>query len=257
MRPKSDISSFVPNDLTINKKSAKIFVMNKFKENKIMKKIICILAALALLCCVFTACEKDDVGEEHVAPKFEEIDFSEIDDISKVSVSETETDYVIINVSINDGENRPIVIRLYPDVAPATVKNFKKLVSEKFYDGIIFHRVIENFMIQGGDPDGNGQGGSKDTIKGEFNSNGFANNLIHKRGVVSMARLGNDKDSATSQFFIVHKDYPSLNGEYASFGYVIYGMDVVDDVAEVRTNSNDKPVIDVVMTSVRFAKIAE
>ena len=145
---------------------------------------------------------------------------------------------------------------LYPDVAPITVDNFVKLCTEKFYDGIIFHRVIEGFMIQGGDPDGDGSGGSKDTIKGEFNSNGFANNLIHKRGVVSMART-NDPDSASSQFFIVHKDYPSLNGKYASFGYVVYGMDVVDDIAEMRTNSNDRPVLDVVMTSVRFAKVAK
>ena len=219
-----------------------------------MKRIICLFAAVLLLCVSFASCAKNDESE-HIAPTMDEIDFSTVDDISKVSVSETETDYVIIKVSINDGEERPIVIRLFPDVAPETVENFKKLVSEKFYDGIIFHRVIENFMIQGGDPDGNGQGGSKDTIKGEFNSNGFANNLLHKRGVVSMARLGNDNNSASSQFFIMHKDYPSLNGKYASFGYVVYGMDVVDDIAEVRTDSNDKPVIDVVMTSVRFAKV--
>ena len=217
-----------------------------------MKRIICLFAAALLLCVSFASCTRKE--DEHIAPTMDEIDFSTVDDISKVSVSETETDYVIIKVSINDGEERPIVIRLFPDVAPETVENFKKLVSEKFYDGIIFHRVIEGFMIQGGDPDGNGQGGSKDTIKGEFNSNGFANNLLHKRGVVSMARLGNDNNSASSQFFIMHKDYPSLNGKYASFGYVVYGMDVVDDIAEVRTDSNDKPVIDVVMTSVRFAK---
>ena len=219
-----------------------------------MKKIICLVTALLMLCFAFTSCAEEKV-EEHIAPKFNEIDFSEIDDISKVSVSETETDYVMINVRINDGEERAILIRLFPDVAPETVKNFKKLVSEKFYDGIIFHRVIEGFMIQGGDPDGDGTGGSKDTIKGEFTSNGFENNLLHKRGVVSMART-NDPDSASSQFFIMHKDYPSLNEKYAAFGYVVYGMDVVDDIAEVRTNSNDKPVIDIVMTSVRFAKVA-
>ena len=220
-----------------------------------MKKIICLVTAMLMLCFAFTSCAEEKV-EEHIAPKFNEIDFSEIDDISKVSVSETETDYVMINVRINDGEERAILIRLFPDVAPETVKNFKKLVSEKFYDGIIFHRVIEGFMIQGGDPDGDGTGGSKDTIKGEFTSNGFENNLLHKRGVVSMART-DDPDSASSQFFIMHKDYPSLNGKYASFGYVVYGMDVVDDIAEVRTDSGDRPVIDIVMTSVRFAKVAE
>ena len=167
----------------------------------------------------------------------------------------TRTDEVTNFVAIEMESGDKIVVELYPETAPITVENFKNLVSEKFYNGIIFHRVIEGFMIQGGDPDGNGQGGSKDTIKGEFNSNGFANNLIHKRGVVSMARLGNDNNSASSQFFIMHEDYPSLNGKYASFGYVVYGMDVVDDIAEVRTDSNDKPVIDVVMTSVRFAKV--
>lgn len=212
--------------------------------------------AMLMLCVSFVACdEKEESNEDRIVPTYDSIDFSNVD-ISKVSESETETDYVIINVKIGDGDIRPIVIRLYPDVAPETVKNFKKLVSEKFYDGIIFHRVIEGFMIQGGDPDGDGMGGSKDTIKGEFNSNGFANNLIHKRGVVSMART-NAPDSASSQFFIVQKDYPSLNGKYASFGYVVYGMDVVDDIAEMRTNSDDRPVNDVVMTSVRFAKVAE
>ena len=211
--------------------------------------------AFVLLCMGFVSCDKDKAEEEsRVTPAMESLDFSVIDDISKVSVSESETDYVIINVSINEGEERAIVIRLFPDVAPETVANFKKLVSENFYDGIIFHRVIEGFMIQGGDPDGNGTGGSEKNIKGEFNSNGFENNLLHVRGVVSMAR-SNAPDSASSQFFIMHKDYPSLNGKYASFGYVVYGMDVVDDIAEVRTDSNDKPVIDIVMTSVRFAKV--
>lgn len=221
-----------------------------------MKKLICLLTALILLCIPFTSCDEEETNEDRVAPKFEEIDFSELDDLSKVSESATATDYVMINVSINGSEERQILIRLFPDVAPETVTNFKKLVSEKFYDGIIFHRVIEGFMIQGGDPDGDGSGGSKDTIKGEFASNGFENNLLHKRGVVSMARLGNDKNSASSQFFIMHKDYPSLNGDYASFGYVVYGMDVVDDIAEVRTNSNDKPVNEVKMTKVRFATVA-
>ena len=220
-----------------------------------MKKIVCLFAAMLLLCTSFVACDNKEENEDRIVPTFEEIDFSEVD-ISKVSETTAETDYVIIKVSINGGEKRPIVIRLYPDVAPETVKNFKKLVSERFYDGIIFHRVIEGFMIQGGDPDGDGAGGSEQTINGEFNSNGFANDLLHKRGVVSMART-NDPNSASSQFFIMHEDYPSLNGKYASFGYVVYGMDVVDDIAEVRTNSSDRPVIDVVMTSVRFAKVAK
>ena len=144
-----------------------------------MKKFIALFLALMMLTLTFTACDGDastDTDEESIIPpKTEEIDLSSIDDLSNVSVSDTETDYVIIEVE-NFGS---IVIRLFPNVAPATVKNFKKLVSEKFYDGIIFHRVIENFMIQGGDPEGTGMGGSKDTIKGEFASNGFENNLLH------------------------------------------------------------------------------
>ena len=204
------------------------------------------MLAFALVGC------NDEPAETHKAPAAEDIDLSTVADPSEFTVSETETDYVIIEVE-NFGT---IIIRLLPDVAPETVANFKKLVSEKFYDGIIFHRVIENFMIQGGDPDGDGTGGSKDTIKGEFASNGFENNLSHTRGVVSMARLGNDPNSASSQFFIVHKDSTYLDGEYAAFGCVVYGMDIVDEIASVRTNSSDRPVSKVTMTSIRFAKPA-
>ena len=219
-----------------------------------MKKFISLFTAILMLTLAFTACNGNSAeteAETIIPPKAEEIDLSDIDDLSKVSVSDTETDYVIMEVE-NFGT---IVIRLFPNVAPATVKNFKKLVSEKFYDGIIFHRVIENFMIQGGDPEGTGQGGSKNTIKGEFPSNGFENNLLHTRGVVSMARLGSDPNSASSQFFIVHQTSDWLDGDYASFGYVVYGMDVVDDIACVRTNDSDKPVVPVVIKSVRFAKV--
>lgn len=219
-----------------------------------MKKLICILLATVLLCVPLASCELDEQeeSEPHVAPTMDQIDFSTISDLSGVAESETPTDYVKIEVK----DYGTIVVRLFPDVAPKTVENFKKLVSQKFYDGIIFHRVIENFMIQGGDPDGDGMGGSPDTIKGEFNSNGFTNNLLHKRGVISMARTS-DKNSASSQFFIMHKDYPSLNGQYASFGYVVYGMETVDKIAEVLTDSNDKPVFTVKMTSVRFVTVAQ
>ena len=122
---------------------------------------------------------------------------------------------------------------LYPSIAPETVKNFVKLIEEKFYDGIIFHRVIPGFMIQGGDPKGNGTGGSKETIKGEFDANGFRNTLKHTRGVLSMARTY-DPNSASSQFFIMHKDAPHLDGQYAAFGHVVEGMDTVDQIASVR-----------------------
>ena len=161
--------------------------------------------------------------------------------------SETETNFVLIDVE----DKGQIVVELYPDVAPITVANFKKLVSQGFYDGLIFHRVISGFMIQGGDPEGKGTGGSSETIKGEFSANGVENNLKHERGVISMAR-SDDMDSASSQFFIVHKTYPSLDGKYAAFGKVVYGMDTVDKIAEVATNYRDKPLENVVMKEVYF-----
>lgn len=141
-------------------------------------------------------------------------------------------------------ENGGIIdIELYPEVAPISVKNFEKLVSEGFYDGIIFHRVIEGFMIQGGDPLGMGFGGSDEKIKGEFLANGVPNKLSHTRGVVSMAR-SQDPDSASSQFFICHADATFLDGNYAAFGKVVNGMDVVDAIAEVETDYRDKPYED-------------
>ena len=125
--------------------------------------------------------------------------------------------------------------------APITVANFIKLVNEHFYDGIIFHRVIKNFMIQGGDPTGTGMGSSKETIKGEFPANGVNNQLKHTRGTISMARTS-DPDSASSQFFICHVDTPHLDGSYAAFGHMVEGFDVLDRIAKVRTNFRDKPL---------------
>ena len=140
-----------------------------------------------------------------------------------------------------------IDVELYPDKAPATVANFEKLVKEGFYDGLTFHRIIPGFMIQGGDPEGTGMGGSPDRIKGEFASNGFPQNDIrHTRGVISMARSMNP-DSASSQFFIMHEDAPHLDGSYAAFGKVVSGMDTVDEIANVRTTFGDRPVVPVVI----------
>lgn len=143
-----------------------------------------------------------------------------------------------------------ITIAIFPEVAPITAKNFLKLVNDKFYDGLIFHRVIKGFMIQGGDPTGTGSGGSKQEIKGEFALNGFNNPLKHKRGVISMART-NDPNSASSQFFIMHKDAPHLDGGYAAFGEVVSGIEVVDKIAGSRTDYYDRPIEDVVIESVR------
>ena len=136
---------------------------------------------------------------------------------------------------------------LYPEVAPNTVNNFISLVRKGFYDGLTFHRIIPGFMIQGGDPDGTGMGGSKECIKGEFASNGFPqNDLKHTRGVISMARSMNP-DSASSQFFIMHQDAPHLDGSYAAFGKVISGLETVDAIANVRTTFNDRPAVPVVI----------
>ena len=146
-----------------------------------------------------------------------------------------------------------IVVELYPSVAPITVENFKSLVAEKFYNGIIFHRVIAGFMIQGGDPNGTGMGGSKKKIKGEFKINGVNNTLSHKRGVIYMART-QIPDSASSQFFICHDDATFLDGQYAGFGAVVEGIETVDKIASVRTDFRDKPYEDQVMKDVYFVK---
>ncbi len=136
-----------------------------------------------------------------------------------------------------------IKLELYPEKAPITVENFTKLVKDGFYDGLIFHRVIKDFMIQGGDPQGTGMGGAKDKIKGEFLMNGVPNDLRHERGVISMARAQNP-NSASSQFFIVHKDSFFLDGQYAAFGRVVEGMDTVDEIANVKTDFSDRPLND-------------
>lgn len=138
---------------------------------------------------------------------------------------------------------------LYPDVAPLTVENFKKLADAHFYDGLIFHRVIKGFMIQGGDPTGTGMGGPGWNIRGEFAQNGVKNDLKHTRGVMSMARAM-DPDSAGSQFFIMHRDAPYLDGAYAAFGKITDGLDELDRIAETRTNGEDRPYEDQVIETI-------
>lgn len=153
----------------------------------------------------------------------------------------------IVTFEMKDGDF--FYVELYPDVAPNTVNNFISLVKKGFYNGLCFHRVIEGFMIQGGDPKGNGTGGPGYTIRGEFSKNGFKNDLKHKRGVISMAR-SMMPNSAGSQFFIMHADAPHLDGQYAAFGQVIDGMDVIDKIAEVNVDYNDKPLRDQVIKTV-------
>lgn len=200
-----------------------------------MKKKIVILMLLFLFVC---GCSKDTSKGV----------------INKVKYEETNK---ITNYVKMDTTKGIILIELYPEIAPITVENFQNLINEKFYDGLIFHRVIKDFMIQGGDPEGTGFGGSDKTIKGEFKNNGVENNLSHTRGVISMARNSISMDSASSQFFIVHKDSTFLDGDYAAFGKVIAGLDVVDKIASIQVDSNDKPVVDQKIKSIRFVNIEE
>lgn len=154
-------------------------------------------------------------------------------------------------VRIEMENNKTITLEIYPDIAPITSENFLSLVEKGFYNGLIFHRVISGFMIQGGDPDGTGMGGSDKNIKGEFASNGFNNTLSHTRGIISMARAQNP-DSASSQFFIMHSDGKFLDGNYAAFGKVIDGIDEVDQIASVKTDMNDKPIREQKIKSIKI-----
>lgn len=156
-----------------------------------------------------------------------------------------------INIEIEMEDGGIMSAELYPDIAAITVENFVKLINENFFDGLIFHRVIKDFMIQGGGYGTDGNIKKTDSIKGEFDSNGVNNPLKHTRGVLSMARTM-FPNSASSQFFIMHKDAPHLDGQYAAFGKVIEGMDVVDRIAETKTDYSDKPVKDMVIKTIRL-----
>lgn len=149
-------------------------------------------------------------------------------------------DVVYVEIDMQSGDY--MKLELYTTVAPITVSNFVELCNQNFYDGLIFHRVISGFMIQGGDPEGTGMGGSDKTIKGEFQNNGVMNSISHERGVISMARNSISMDSASSQFFICHADSTFLDGDYAAFGRVIEGIETVDKIAAVATDGNDKPL---------------
>ena len=153
----------------------------------------------------------------------------------------------VVTIEMDNG--KIMIAELYPDIAPNTVNNFIFLIKKGFYDGLIFHRVISGFMIQGGDPLGKGIGGPGYSIKGEFTMNGFKNSLLHDRGVLSMARAQNP-NSAGSQFFIMHQDAPHLDGNYAAFGKLTEGFDVLDEIASTRTDYNDRPRIPQIMKKV-------
>jgi len=165
--------------------------------------------------------------------------------------SEEQTNFVRIEME----NGAYMTAELYPEIAPITVDNFKKLVAGGFYNGLIFHRVIPGFMIQGGCPQGRGTGGPGWSIRGEFSANGVKNDLRHTRGVLSMARAM-DPNSAGSQFFVMHDDAPHLDGQYAAFGKLVEGEDVVDDICRVITDFSDRPTVDQVMKAVYFVKEA-
>ncbi|MCD8049462.1 MAG: peptidylprolyl isomerase [Clostridia bacterium] len=192
-----------------------------------MKKIFALMLSGALAFCM-TGCGGSTNEEEPTEAASDAVQEAEND--------WEEGDTVIAVIEMESGGE--ITLELYPDVAPITVENFVNLANEGFYDGLTFHRIISGFMIQGGDPLGNGTGGPGYTIKGEFSENGVENNISHERGVISMAR-SLDYDSAGSQFFIMHEDGTYLDGQYAAFGRVIDGMDVVDEIAETPVSAED------------------
>lgn len=220
-----------------------------------MKKIIYILLISALCLCLASC---NGQKQAQLPPSNDGMSADEIGDIEKLvnskSVSDFEFDengdYAVVDIE-NYGQ---IVLCLRGDIAPDTVENFKKLVSDGYYDGLLFHRVIKDFMIEGGEVNADGVLNATDMIYGEFESNGFENNLCHYRGVLSMSRA-NIPDSAAGKFFILHGDARHLDGEYAAFGYVIAGMDVVDKIAECEVGENYSPNEQIIINSIRLAKL--
>lgn len=207
-----------------------------------MKKYIYLALCLVLALSLFAGCKKadgatDDKGNTDPTDKTDKKD----------AVDPTTVETMTATIKVKDMGD--IVVELYPSKAPQSVSNFVELARDGFYDGLIFHRVIKDFMIQGGDPDGNGTGGPGYSIKGEFSENGVQNDILHERGVLSMAR-SQVPDSAGSQFFIVHQTSPHLDGKYAAFGKVTSGIEIVDQIAAVEVGASDKPVTDVVIETI-------
>lgn len=248
------------------------------RQNRLMWQIVIGVVAIVLVISAVALAislggKNQEQETETGAPTNNAVPMSELDlsskDIGLFSLTEEVTEYVKMNVTYTDRngveKTGDIVVRLFPEVAPKTVANFQSLVKKDFYNGLTFHRVVEGFMIQGGDPEGDGTGDSGTTIKGEFTENGFANNLKHNRGVISMARGSYSMDSASCQFFIVHEEsqnnHLSLDGKYASFGYVVYGMDTVDGIAEtevvMRNGEKSSPVNPITINDVSFVKLAQ
>lgn len=204
-----------------------------------MRKILCLILSCLMLSCLVSCADNTDRNPAGgtSAPGATSSD-----------TSGSSKENIMVQIEMENGG--VIKMELYPEIAPITVENFVNLVKDGFYDGLTFHRIIPRFMIQGGDPNGDGSGGSGKTIKGEFAQNGVTNTLTHTRGVVSMARRSYPFDSATCQFFICNADSPHLDGGYAAFGKVVEGMDVVDQISAVPTGAGNRPITPQVMKKV-------
>ncbi len=206
--------------------------------------LILVVGSLAITSALDKKAEKDKNKQNENAPKMEDLNMDAVD-LSDCTVTKTVTDLVRMNITYTDEngveKTGDVLIRLYKEVAPVTVENFQSLVQDGFYDGLTFHRVTTAsdgiYVIQGGDPEGTGMGGS-DPIKGEMTNNGHTNNLSHVRGVISMARRGDSYNSGSSQFFIMYEDSTVLDDEYATFGYVVYGMETVDGISKTELSGS-------------------
>ena len=219
----------------------------------IMKKIIALLLAVMMCTVLFAGCtNKADESETTTAEiKYEATEEETMPSTEAADDEERFEEAVQAIITMESGDT--IKLELYPDIAPITVENFTTLASEGFYNGLTFHRIISGFMIQGGCPKGNGTGGPGYSIKGEFSANGVKNDLKHTRGVISMAR-SQMPDSAGSQFFIMHEDSPWLDGQYAAFGKVVEGIEVVDKIASVQTDMYDAPLEKVVIETIAIVE---
>lgn len=254
MGQNSNLSSSKKQRLERERAAAEALEKEK-RQNRILLWIFCGILALALIGAGI------GIGVSEIKKK-NMVDGAILDPVNESYASSSEvTDHVRLTVRYTDKDNvyrqGEIIVKLNASEAPITVANFQKLVSQKFYDGLTFHRIYAGFMIQGGDPDGNGTGGSAETIKGEFSENGVQNNIKHKRGVISMARNSISMDSASSQFFIMHATNTGLDGKYAAFGEVVSGMETVDGIAgtEVKYSSSGEkssPINPVTIVSAEF-----
>lgn len=229
-------------------------------KNILHNRVFLLIISSIMIIGILAGCQTNDNNAEENEPAETETNNKETEDNANTENADEETEqkeleeYVIdyeetdavpeVTIEMEDGGT--ILVELYPNVAPNAVNNFISLAEDGFYDGVIFHRVIPGFMIQGGDPDGLGTGGPGYSIPGEFSSNGIKNELLHERGVLSMARSGHP-DSAGSQFFIMHENSPHLNGDYAGFGKAIEGLDVVDEIANSEVSEPETPKEDQVI----------